>query len=200
MKRIQQPLIVFCMLAGIIGLVMMLAIGIFDFSTSKDWPERGVRGDFWGGHVAAGMAVVSNALFAITLLLQLQELGLQRKELSDTRLEMTAARVVSESQRDEIKRQTEAAKRSSAIASLVALLEHRNRLTMDVLAGERGGRFVRAANEQLVRLTPVVNHYLGSNGLDEVERNQYVAAFGPWRDYPNPGDKGKVLALPDYAG
>lgn len=51
-------------------------------ANAVDWEERGQHGDFWGGHIAATASLAGSFFFLAALLLQSQELGLQRREVA----------------------------------------------------------------------------------------------------------------------
>ena len=68
---------------GFLG--FMIVILLLDGYRTDDWAQRGSRGDFWGGHIAAGASVAGTLLFFAALTLQRVELEQQRTELSAMR-------------------------------------------------------------------------------------------------------------------
>ena len=89
---------IFLLIGVVVVIVAAVVLVWMDWPSNGDWPEAGVRGDFWGGHISPAASLVAALLFVIAILLQYQELKLQREELAATRKEMAAARKVHEQQ------------------------------------------------------------------------------------------------------
>ena len=98
-----------------IGLaVLFLAAGAYmayrdwpGWSTSENWGDAGVRGDFWGGHLAAASGLAGTLILFAALLLQGNELRLQREELQESREIATQQAKALEKQTDELKAQND---------------------------------------------------------------------------------------------
>ena len=100
--------------------VVAAGIGLFwsfaiERAASTSWEELGQRGDFWGGHLNAVMSLTTALLFVAALLLQSNELALQRTELIE-------AREVYSAQEAQLRAQAEAARRQVEIAEEQATL------------------------------------------------------------------------------
>lgn len=132
---------------AVIGLGVYLAQHDFHAVTSNDaWAERGVRGDFWGGHISGAASLASAAFFVAALLLQGKELALQREELEKMR-------TFSEAQLRLLEETSESAKKEAAFLRATRMAEYRHRLAARVDAIEHGflgqytaGEWFRARN------------------------------------------------------
>ena len=94
-----------------------------DWNATDLWEERAQRGDYWGGHVAAGAGLVANLLLVITLLMQRKELEYQRLELQATRQEMVESRKVAEQQSQTMDMQLHLASDTAEINQIISLGE-----------------------------------------------------------------------------
>lgn len=86
-NKIEWNVWVFVIFAGIL-LLAGIALTFYDFSetsTHIDWESPGIRGDFYGGHLAAASALAGTLLLFSAVLMQRNELKLQRIELSESR-------------------------------------------------------------------------------------------------------------------
>lgn len=122
-------------------------------ATAADWGLAAQRGDYWSGHLAAATSLISAVLFFVAIMLQKEELQSQREELALTREEMKQARAVSETQAQQLKRQTEIAEHSALVNGILEVISLRSRFEGE-LAGLR-----RIAADDDQRVT-IVTHQL----------------------------------------
>lgn len=114
-----------------IAVVVFIATIVFtvvNYVSTDDWTDRGTRGDFLGGHVAAGMTFVANLLLLVALLMQRQELKYQREELRATRDEMRQSREVSERQETHLRKQVQISEKTAIITRIVEFSQLRDQL------------------------------------------------------------------------
>ncbi|GAB5496646.1 MAG: hypothetical protein Phyf2KO_17260 [Phycisphaerales bacterium] len=121
---------------------MAVILVIINYNSTTKWDERAQRGDFWGGHIAAGASVVANLLLVITLLLQREELKLQREELRATREEMVHSREVAERQEAAMREQVLVSRQASELHQLFELGRQ-----LDVLRDESSVRDIFVKTE-----------------------------------------------------
>lgn len=146
-----------------LGMGVAVAFGVVstfaDAFQSSDWDERSAKGDFWGGHIGATMAVVSSLLFAITLLLQLHELRLQRYQLAVARDEAEQGRDIWRKQERHMQRQVSIADRSAVLSQVIELSRLRDE--------------VQARRVQLIRDSRMVARH----GVLRMERSAVFPEF-----------------------
>lgn len=73
-----------CIWLAVVLVVAGIGLLVFDLVQTKnstDWGSPGIRGDFYGGHLAAASGLAGTLLFFAALLLQARELGFQREQL-----------------------------------------------------------------------------------------------------------------------
>lgn len=114
--HISKLVIVWLAVMAIYAFWKTIDIARDDWNATTKWEERGQRGDYWGGHIAAGASVVANLLLVITLLLQREELRLQRFELA-------SSRAVAEQQSQTMDMQLRVASDTAEINQIIALGE-----------------------------------------------------------------------------
>jgi len=111
--------------AVVIVLIVGLVLVAIDFANADNWTERGQRGDFWGGHIAAAGSMASVILLILTVAMQRVELHRQLEELEANRKEMEAGRQVHMSQRKQLERQAIIAEKSAQQIHIFDVLERR---------------------------------------------------------------------------
>jgi len=92
-----------CVILAVLCFVATLALVLNGFLETEpldqeQWTQRGQRGDFWGGHVAAGAGMMGTFLFVAALLFQYSELKAQREDLALHRQEFEKSTQVAEKQ------------------------------------------------------------------------------------------------------
>lgn len=160
-----------------------------DWNATTEWEERGQRGDFWGGHIAAGASVVANLLLIITLLLQREELRLQRQELKASRLEMIESREVAERQEVALRQQVDVARQSAELSQLLSLDNRlsamRNESGIQNRAYQVGRRTEhhetwreKSAAKQYLNLRELMSHKVERLDMPDNEKQLLLAFLG----------------------
>lgn len=90
-ERVLWIVIAVCAVLGTVVAVGAVSLAAWDYFAANSavagaWQERGQRGDFWGGHLAAGAGSVSVLLLIIAGLLQILEHSHARQGGEQTRL------------------------------------------------------------------------------------------------------------------
>lgn len=101
---------------------------VSESGNGSEWENPGIRGDFWGGHLAAVSGLIGAVLMFGALLLQSHELGLQRKDLKVQQTEFKKSREEAEKQTHALEGQLEHAKQRAESEKYDATL----RLLMDI--------------------------------------------------------------------
>ena len=97
----------------------LLVVLIYDWNATaaeSDWESRGLRGDFWGGHLAAVGAFGGTLLLLAAVLLQKNELQCQRQELRLQRCELVASREVAKEQAEALNEQRDELRKQNHLA------------------------------------------------------------------------------------
>jgi hypothetical protein len=121
------------------GAIVMLGLAVTVYDANATWKAQGsrwdsdpgIRGDFWGGHLAAASGLAGAVLMFGALGLQRYELSLQREDLKVQQTEFKKAREEAERQANAMEGQLAHAKRQAEAEEYAATL----RLLMDI--GER---------------------------------------------------------------
>jgi hypothetical protein len=156
--------------AAFVVLGLALVALVVNYCYSCSWSERGQRGDFVGGHLAAAGSIASAFLFFCALLMQRdamrlqihalgvqqEELRLQREDLKLTRQEMEQARKVYEAQEQQLAKQAKIAEETAIVNDILQVIQMRFQL---YAAYEEGaGKWnVNAVNQAII----CAEQYLG---------------------------------------
>lgn len=129
----------FCVFLAGCSFAMMLAFVAIDLIETQwldqePWTQRAQRGDFWGGHVAAGAGMMGAFLFVAALLLQHSELKAQRQDLALHREEIKKQTDALEGQRREL------AEQSRTLRDQTELILKRDDAQLMLALGEKAGQ------------------------------------------------------------
>lgn len=158
--------------------------------------HRGSTGDMLGGSLSWGVAGAGTILFVATLLMQRDELSLQRRELQSA---MEIAREQKDIAKDQEKHsadQVTIARRDSVRRSLGQLLEVRIAMSSTYTPNTADSNVLRDRQARMIRLSQLVIHVLSSEDLAEEERQQWKEAFGPWMPVTYRGVGGECIRPP----
>jgi hypothetical protein len=108
-----------------VGAVVLVwtVIGLLPLAASTDWATRGQFGDMFGAANALFSALAFGGVI-VTVLLQREELALQRQELEDTRKELARAAAAQEASQANLAKQAEALETSARLSALRSMLEY----------------------------------------------------------------------------
>ena len=150
---------VFVAIAILAVTVGVARVDYTETATGDSWTNPGIRGDFWGGHFAAGGALAGTLLLFAAVLMQRAELRLQREELRLQREEMAKARIVAkqqaealEEQRKELQLQNALARRRDSMQLIIALADKVNAAWRLVYSKEGTPGMVKKMSNQLQRV------------------------------------------------
>jgi hypothetical protein len=132
-------------------------------------------GDWVGGHIGVGVGAAGTVLFFAALLMQREELQLQRKELR-------RAREIAALQEKHAEEQVQIARAESARRALGQLLEARIDLSTD-WSPQMTGDLNAERERRLARLSYLVVYHVDNAPLQESEKDRWRTAFGPWVEY-----------------
>lgn len=115
------------LIIAIAGVVVVVAITLLiaDYAVACDWAERGQRGDFWGGHVAAIAGTGSFMFLLLTVWMQHQQLRDQRKELQEAGEHLEEERSTRKAELELLKAQVSSADRTAVIAQIQDIIRLR---------------------------------------------------------------------------
>lgn len=137
------------------GAVLLIAVGfailLIDGWVAADWNERGVRGDYLGGHLAAFAGLASFMIVTAALWLQSEELKQQRLEIEESREVAQEQAKALNAQQGELAEQNRIARDQADVQFIMTLSRH----VMDARVARReapGGPLVehRAMLAQIV--------------------------------------------------
>lgn len=123
----------FVIFAGIL-LLAGIALTIYDgseTSTHIDWESPGIRGDFYGGHLAAASALAGTLLLFSAVLMQRNELKLQRIELSESRKVAAEQARALERQVEELQKQNKIVRRRNDCELIISLVDKTKNFTVE---------------------------------------------------------------------
>ena len=135
-----------CVILAVLCFVATLALVLNDFLETErldqeQWTQRGQRGDFWGGHVAAGAGMIGVFLFVAALLFQYSELKAQREDLGLHREEFEKSTKVAEKQAHVLEGQRiELEKQSRTLRDQTELILKRDDAQLMLALGEKAGQ------------------------------------------------------------
>jgi hypothetical protein len=99
-----------------LGIVGLAAYDWWATTGHPDWESPGIRGDFFGGHLAAAAGIAGTVLFFGALMLQRRELQLQRRELEQGRKVAESQAQALRAQAGALQSQTEELRLQNALA------------------------------------------------------------------------------------
>jgi len=92
---------------------------------ASDWEQRGLIGDWVGGHIAAAAAFATALLLIKQVALQRNHFIMQREELALTREELQRSREVHEAQKEQLLRQADIAEKAAISSHILEIAELR---------------------------------------------------------------------------